>query len=91
MRTGVEGTFPHGNWLAELVTQSLAEDIGAILQTRFAMTTTTYGGAALDVDDKEQFAVIGSRFHRWRAIQEDLHGRRKQPLGESDPLNKAMP
>jgi len=69
----------------------VAEDIGAILQTRFAMTATTYGGAALDVDDKEQLAVIGSRFHRWRALQEDLHGRRKQPLGEPDDAKQAMP
>ena len=68
----------------------VAEDIGAILQTRFAMTTTTYGGAALDVDDKAQLAVIGSRFHRWRAQQEDLYNRRTQPLGEPDDVKQAM-
>jgi molybdopterin-guanine dinucleotide biosynthesis protein A len=70
----------------------LTEDIGAILQTRFTVAMTTYGGAALDVDDKEQLAVIGSQFHRWRALQEDHHGARTQPSsGASDPLNKAMP
>ena len=69
----------------------VAEDIGAILQTRFAMTTTTYGGAALDVDDKEQLAVIGSRFHRWRALQEDLYNRRTQPPAASVDEKQAMP
>jgi CTP:molybdopterin cytidylyltransferase MocA len=70
---------------------TVAGDIGAILQTRFAVTTTTYGGAALDVDDKEQFAVIGSQFHRWRALQEDLHQRQEQPSGESCVERQAMP
>jgi molybdopterin-guanine dinucleotide biosynthesis protein A len=60
----------------------LEHDIGALLRTRFAMTTTTYGGAALDIDDEEQFAVICSRFHRWRAFQEDLHGGRRWKKGE---------
>ncbi len=69
----------------------VTEDIGALLRTRFAMTTTTYGGAALDVDDKEQLAVIGSQFHRWRALQEDLHRRRKQPSKGSVDGKQAMP
>jgi len=69
----------------------VAEDIGAILQTQFAMATTTYGGAALDVDDKEQLAVIESRFHHWRALQEDLHRRQEQPSGESGVVKQAVP
>jgi CTP:molybdopterin cytidylyltransferase MocA len=69
----------------------VAEDIGAILQTRFAMATTTYGGAALDVDDEEQLEVIESQFQRWRALQEDLHRKRKQSLKESDDVKQAMP
>jgi hypothetical protein len=68
----------------------LAGDIGAILQTRFAVTTTTYGGAALDVDDKEQFAVIRSQFHRWRALQEDLYNRRTRSPEASADEKRAM-
>jgi molybdopterin-guanine dinucleotide biosynthesis protein A len=69
----------------------VTEDIGALLRTRFAMTATTYGGAALDVDDNEQFAVIGSQFHRWRDLQEDLYNRRTQPPEASVADKQAMP
>jgi CTP:molybdopterin cytidylyltransferase MocA len=58
----------------------LEEDLSLLLRTRFAMTMTSYGGAALDIDDKEQFAVIDRQFHRWRAYQEELHQRRTEPL-----------
>ena len=57
----------------------LEEDLGLLLRTRVAMTMTSYGGAALDIDDKEQFAVIDRQFHRWRAYQEELHRRRTEP------------
>ncbi len=61
----------------------IEEDIGSLLKTRFVTTTTHYGGAALDVDDQEQFAVIGSRFQHWRAFQEDLHRKRMESLKAS--------
>jgi hypothetical protein len=81
------------DWLLRkfLDKDKLAEDISTILQTRFAMATTTYGGAALDVDDKEQFTVIGSQFHHWRALQEDLHRRQEQPSVESDAVEQSVP
>jgi hypothetical protein len=66
----------------------VAQDLGALLRTRFAMTTTTYGGAALDVDDMEQLAVISSQFQRWRALQEDLHRRRSRPLEADSDENR---
>ncbi len=56
--------------------ERVAGDIGTLLRTRFGMATTTYGGAALDVDDQDQFAVICSQFHRWQALQEGLHRKR---------------
>jgi CTP:molybdopterin cytidylyltransferase MocA len=68
----------------------VTEDIGALLRTRFATTTTTYGGAALDVDDKEQLAVIGSQFHRWRVLQGDFYNRRTQPSETSVEEKQAM-
>ena len=57
----------------------LEEDLSVLLRTRFGTGMTTYGGAALDVDSPEQFAVIGSQFQRWRALQEDLHRMRTRP------------
>jgi CTP:molybdopterin cytidylyltransferase MocA len=57
----------------------LEEDISLLLRTRFGMGMTTYGGAALDIDNTEQFAVIERQFHSWRAYQEDLHRRRARP------------
>ncbi len=70
-------------WRGFLDKGRLEEDIGALLQTRFAMATTTYGGAAMDVDDKEQFSAIGSQFSRWCAFQEELHRRREEQRGAS--------
>jgi hypothetical protein len=67
--------------------ERVAADLGALLRTRFAMTTTTYGGAALDVDDQEQFAVICSQFQRWRVLQEDLYRGRSQ-VSEASPDEK---
>jgi len=58
----------------------LEEDISLLLRTRFGMGMTTYGGAALDIDNTEQFAVIERQFHRWRAYQEDLHRRRTRSV-----------
>jgi CTP:molybdopterin cytidylyltransferase MocA len=69
------------------------QDIGALLRTRFAMASTTYGGAALDIDDEEQFSVICSQFQRWRAYQEGLYGGRrwKQETSRGELGGSAVP
>ena len=58
----------------------LEEDISLLLRTRFGMGMTTYGGAALDIDTTEQFAVIERQFRCWCAYQEDLYRRRSSPF-----------
>ena len=59
-------------------------DMARLLRTRFETAMTTYGGAALDIDSEEQFAVIDRQFQRWRAFQEDLHRRRTRPSEAAD-------
>ncbi len=57
--------------------ERLERDVGLLLRTRFGSRTTTYGGAALDVDDVEHLEVIRLRFQEWRAYQEELHRKRQ--------------
>ncbi len=71
--------------------EKVTADLGALLRTRFAMTTTTYGGAALDVDDDEEFGVICSEFRRWHALQEDLYRKQVGPSEASVEEKQAMP
>jgi molybdopterin-guanine dinucleotide biosynthesis protein A len=71
--------------------EKVEKDVSTILQTRFAIATTTYGGAALDVDDKEQLAVIESQFQRWRGLQEDLYRRRRQSPPDPNEVRQAAP
>jgi CTP:molybdopterin cytidylyltransferase MocA len=58
----------------------LEKDIGLLLRTRFGMGMTTYGGATLDIDNTEQFAVIERQFDRWRSLQEKLYRERTESL-----------
>lgn len=64
----------------------IEQDISCLLQTRFASVPTTYGGAALDVDNEEHFEIIRMNFLRWRAYQEDLHARRTCGAGSGIAL-----
>lgn len=57
----------------------LEEDLSLLLRTRFGIGMTSYGGAALDIDNTEQLAVVERQFDRWRAVQEDLHRERTRP------------
>jgi hypothetical protein len=68
----------------------IEQDISCLLQTRFASVPTTYGGAALDVDNEEHFEVIRLNFERWRAYQEDLHARRTRGTGSGIALATPM-
>jgi len=68
----------------------IEQDISCLLQTRFASVPTTYGGAALDVDNEEHFEVIRLNFERWRAYQEDLHARKTRGTGSGIALATPM-
>ena len=43
--------------------------IGALLRTRFATVVTALGGAALDVDNDADLAVVDKNLERWKALQ----------------------
>ncbi len=51
----------------------LEKDLCHLLKTRFCTIVSSYGGAALDVDDEESFRVIRHQFNRWEAFQEALY------------------
>ena len=55
-----------------LAKSRLERDISALLKTRFATVVTSLGGAALDVDNEEDFEIIRLNFHRWRSYQETI-------------------
>ena len=55
-----------------LAKKKLEEDVGKLLGTRFSTVVTTYGGAAMDVDNEEHLEVIRNQFHHWREYQETL-------------------
>ena len=54
-----------------------ARYISKILGTRFKIAVTSYGGAAVDVDNDEDYAIISQRHSEWLAMQ--------KRLGESEP------
>lgn len=68
----------------------LEQDVSRLLQTRFALVSTTYGGAALDVDNEEHFEIIRLNFQRWRDHQEDLYARRSRGAGDGIALAVPM-
>ena len=49
--------------------RTVERGIGALLRTRFASVVTAHGGAALDVDNAEDLAVIEKNLERWKALQ----------------------
>jgi GTP:adenosylcobinamide-phosphate guanylyltransferase len=55
------------------------ESIGRLLATRFTTVETHLGGAALDIDTQEHYAVIQENFDAWRAMQKTM-GVRQTPL-----------
>jgi len=52
--------------------RSLEEYAGRVLGARLASVETTFGGAALDVDNERDFLIISQMFSRWRDFQLSL-------------------
>jgi GTP:adenosylcobinamide-phosphate guanylyltransferase len=50
---------------------SLEMSISNLLGTRFVVAETHYGGAALDIDTPEHYAVIQENFEAWKRVQRD--------------------
>jgi hypothetical protein len=57
----------------------VASIFSQLLQTRFTVVLTPYGGCALDIDNAEHYAAICTNFEPWRAHQDALVQERKQP------------
>jgi len=73
-----------------LVREKIEKDLSRVLRARLAAVRTTYGGAALDVDNEEHLEIIRARFREWKAYQEQLRERRAQgrPAGKADPAGE---
>jgi GTP:adenosylcobinamide-phosphate guanylyltransferase len=64
--------------LRRLITLSDVEkNVGAILGTRAVTAMTNYGGAALDIDNDEEFEAIKANFDDWMAYQRELFNSKK--------------
>ncbi|MBI3015751.1 MAG: nucleotidyltransferase family protein [Candidatus Tectomicrobia bacterium] len=57
--------------------RSLEEYAGKFLGTRLTSVETSFGGAALDVDNEQDFQVISQMFTRWRQFQLSLGEKRR--------------
>jgi hypothetical protein len=49
----------------------LEASISRLLLTRFTAVETHYGGATLDIDTPEHYAVIQENFEAWKWMQRD--------------------
>jgi len=72
-----------------LVKERIEQDLSRVLKIRFRCVTTTYGGAALDVDNEEHFEIIQSRFQEWMEFQEGLSSHRRAQSSASAPTARA--
>jgi len=64
--------------LRRLITLSDVENnVAAILGTRAVTAMTHYGGAALDIDNDEEFEAIKANFDEWMAYQQELYNLKK--------------
>ena len=61
--------------------RSLEEYAGRVLRARLTSVETTFGGAALDVDNERDFQITSQMFTRWRQFQLSL--REKNSLGKA--------
>lgn len=67
--------------------RKVEEDVSRLLKARFGSVVTTYGGAALDVDNEEDLETIRLRYHDWLAYQEALASAgRARAQDPPDPL-----
>ena len=46
--------------------------IGSVLSTKISIAETTYGGAAMDIDNENDYRVINKKFDEWMSYQESL-------------------
>ncbi|MEW6439581.1 MAG: NTP transferase domain-containing protein [bacterium] len=70
----------------------IERDISRLLKTRFGSVVTTYGGAALDVDNEAHFEIVRRQFRRWLDYQEALHEERtRDRTGQEDPEMRSLP
>jgi GTP:adenosylcobinamide-phosphate guanylyltransferase len=60
-----------------LVKEVMQADLSRILKSRFGSAATSFGGAALDVDNERDFQIIKNRYRDWMDYQESLAGLRK--------------
>jgi len=63
-------------WL--VVQQNFEKSISNLLKTRFTSVMTNYGGAALDIDTPEQYAIVKENFRRWKEYQYRLARRERR-------------
>jgi len=68
--------------------EGIEQDVSMLLNARFASVRTTYGGAALDVDNETHFEVICRNFDRWKDFQEEL-ARNKGALPDERDMSAA--
>jgi len=57
--------------------QEMQQDLSRIFKARFGSVMTSFGGAALDVDNEKDFQVIKRRYRDWMDYQETVAGNRK--------------
>jgi hypothetical protein len=60
-----------------LIKEDMQRDLSRILKARFGTVVTSFGGAALDVDNEKDFQIIKRRYHDWMDHQERLIKNRK--------------
>jgi len=66
--------------------EAIEHDVSMLLKARFVSVRTSYGGAALDVDNEAHFEIICKNFDRWNDLQAEL-ARRKGAWGEGRDLS----
>jgi len=79
---GVRGWL-QGRVRRRLNKPEMQQDLSRILKARFGTAVTTYGGAALDVDNERDYQVIKRRYRDWMAYQEELAAGRRNPPAAS--------
>lgn len=69
MRARLKGHERLARWFRKGVTiDGVCRSVSRLLDTRFALAITPCPGAALDIDNAEDFAAVRDHFHEWRRI-----------------------
>ncbi len=69
-------------WLSDILRRTITlsdveKNVGAIIGTSAVTAMTSYGGAALDIDNDEEFEAIKANFDEWMAYQRELFNSKK--------------